>query len=93
MLTCKQSCKSLYDRRCRNDLTSAGMTVDMTSLKLFLIDLRSFFFFMQKNTEKPAYLCSLFMIFTDHMQLHCQGNSKWSLPKLDSKIERSCSDL
>ena len=26
------------------------------------------------------------------MQLHCQGNSKCSLPKLDSKIEPSCLD-
>ena len=52
-----------------------------------------FFFSLDKNnTEKPAYLCILVMIFAEHIQLHCQGNLKCSLPELDSKIEATCSD-
>ena len=57
----------------------------MKSLKLF-------FSSDKMNTENPAYLFSLVIIFPDHMQLHCQGNLKCSLPKLDSKIELRCSD-
>ena len=32
------------------------------------------------------------MIYADHLQLHYQENSKCCLPKLESKIEPSCSN-
>ena len=69
------------------NVKSAEMAIQTSAQQRQLWSLK-----VKNNTEKPANLCSLVMIFAEHMQLHCQGNSKHSLPKLDSKTDLSCSD-
>ena len=75
-------------------MSSAMPIYDMKSLKLLLVYCILFSSSDRNNTEKPAYLCCLVMIFTDHI-CNCtvMEIQNASLPKLDSKIESSCSDF